>query len=56
MRPRHPPYHVYAITAWGGSEPLMRGDEHSEIRWFPVADALALDLALSAYRDVLRCL
>lgn len=49
-------YHVYAITAWRGPGPAMRGDEHTEIRWFTVAEALALDLALAQYRDVLRCI
>ncbi len=49
-------YHVYAITAWRGPEPAMRGDEHTEIRWFTVAEALALDLALPEYRDVLKAI
>ena len=49
-------YHLFAITAWRGPEPAMRGDEHVEIRWFTVAEALALDLALAEYRDVLRCI
>ena len=49
-------YHVYAITAWRGPGPAMRGDEHTEIRWFTVAEALALDLALAQYRDVLKCI
>ncbi len=49
-------YHVYAVTAWRGLGPAMRGDEHAEIRWFTVAEALALDLALAEYRDVLRCI
>lgn len=49
-------YHVFAITAWLGREPTMRGGEHTEIRWFTVAEALALDLALAEYRDVLKCI
>src|SRR5262249_27719185 len=27
-------YHMYSITAWTGGEPVLVGDEHSEIRWF----------------------
>ena len=49
-------YHVYAITAWRGPEPAIRTDEQTDIRWFTVAEALALDLALAEYRDVLKCI
>ena len=49
-------YHVYAITAWRGPRPAMRGDEHVDLRWFTVDQALALDLALAQYREVLKCL
>lgn len=35
----------------------MLGDEHSEIRWIPVDDAVRLpDLAIEAYRDLFRSL
>ncbi len=34
----------------------MRGGEHTEIRWLTVAEALELDLALTEYRDVLKCI
>lgn len=49
-------YHVYGITEWRGPGPAMRGDEHTEIHWFTLAEALALDLALPEYRAVLKCL
>lgn len=49
-------YHVFAVTAWRGPGPAMRGDEHTEIRWFPMAEALALDLAHPGYKDVLKCI
>ena len=42
-------YHVFAVTAWRGPGPAMRGDEHTEIRWFAMAEALALDLAHPRY-------
>jgi len=45
-------YHIYLVTAWDGPGPRMLGDEHSEIRWMTIEEALSLDLALSEYRDV----
>lgn len=49
-------YHVYAITAWRGPEPAIKNDEHTDIAWFTIDEALSLDLALSQYRDVLTCI
>jgi hypothetical protein len=35
----------------------MRGDEHSELRWFSIAEAYQLgDLALPQYRDIFRAI
>ena len=51
-------YHIYLVTDWDGPGPRMLGDEHSEIRWVTIEEALSLDVALAAYRDVferLRC-
>ncbi len=47
-------YHVFVVTAWRGPGPTMLGDEHTEIGWFTVDEALALDLALPGYRDLLQ--
>ncbi len=47
-------YHVFAVTAWRGPGPAMRDNEHSEIGWFTVDEALALDLAHPGYKDVLK--
>ncbi len=47
-------YHFFVVTAWRGPGPTMLGDEHTEIGWFTVEAALALDLALPAYRDLLQ--
>ncbi len=47
-------YHVFAVIAWRGPGPTMLGDEHSEIAWFTIDEALRLDLALPAYRDLLQ--
>ncbi len=49
-------YHVYAINAWRGPEPAIRNDEQTDIRWFTIAEALTLDLALAEYRDALKCI
>lgn len=47
-------YHVYVITAWIGPGPTALGEEHSEVRWFPIDEALQLDLAHPKYADLLR--
>ena len=48
-------YHMYAVTEWQGGEPVLVGNEHSELRWFEPAAAIALpDLALDEYRPLLR--
>jgi 8-oxo-dGTP diphosphatase len=50
-------YHVFVVTGWTGGEPRMLGDEHSEIRWVPIDEAVRLpDLAIEGYRDILRSL
>ena len=46
-------YHFFVVTAWRGPGPTMRGDEHSEIGWFTIEAALALDLALPGYKPLL---
>jgi 8-oxo-dGTP diphosphatase len=48
-------YHMYAVSAWAGGEPGIIGDEHSEIQWFSVDAACALqDLALAEYVAILH--
>jgi mutator protein MutT len=50
-------YHIFVVTGWTGGEPVMLGDEHSEIRWFPIADAALLpDLVIEQYRALFRSL
>ena len=47
-------YHMYVVTHWEG-EPTILDNEHSELRWFPPADAQQLaDLALEKYRPLLE--
>jgi 8-oxo-dGTP diphosphatase len=46
-------YYFYAVFAWTGGEPALLGDEHTELRWFSTAAAMALpDLALDEYRSI----
>jgi 8-oxo-dGTP pyrophosphatase MutT (NUDIX family) len=48
-------YHIYSVTAWEGGEPTLLGDEHTELRWFAPAAAIALpDLALEDYRPLFK--
>lgn len=48
-------YHMYAVDAWEGGEPVALGDEHSELGWFsPRTAANFPDLALDEYRQVFR--
>jgi 8-oxo-dGTP diphosphatase len=46
-------YHLYRVMTWEGGEPSLRGEEHTELRWFTPGAARALpDLALEEYRPV----
>jgi len=47
-------YHIFLVTRWEGTGPAAQGDEHSEIRWFHVSDAITLDLAHPAYVGLLK--
>lgn len=45
-------WHLFAVTGWVG-EARISNDEHSEIRWFALAEARELSpLASEAYRPV----
>lgn len=49
-------YYLFAVTRWEGS-PIIRDDEHSELRWFALAEAGRLtSLALPEYRAVFLAL
>jgi 8-oxo-dGTP diphosphatase len=47
-------YHIFLVTRWDGVGPSAQGDEHSEIRWFHVSEAISLDLAHPAYVGLLK--
>jgi 8-oxo-dGTP diphosphatase len=48
-------YHFYFVLDWRGGEPSLRGDEHTELRWFTRVEASALDpLALPEYPTFFR--
>jgi 8-oxo-dGTP diphosphatase len=43
--------HVFRVTSWSPAEPAVTNDEHSEIRWFDLAEAERLQpIALESYR------
>ena len=47
-------YHMFGVTSWE-AEPAILDDEHTELTWFALAEAANLpDLALEAYRPLLR--
>ncbi len=47
-------YHLFKVTSWSGPGPRLCGPEHTEIRWCTCQEAVALDLAMPAYREILR--
>jgi len=49
-------YHIFEVRSWEGPGPRLCGDEHDEMRWCTVAEAVALDLALPAYRGLIKSL
>lgn len=43
-------YHLYAVTAWDGGEPVLVGDEHTELRWCALEQAASIEgLAMAEY-------
>lgn len=48
-------YHIFVVTAWTG-EPRLLNNEHSELRWLSLAEALVLPLAHPQYRGLFRTL
>ena len=47
--------HIYRVDAWTGGSPVLRNDEHAELRWFTVDAACALpNLATAEYVQVFR--
>ena len=48
-------YHMFAVRAWIGGQPVIANDEHTALAWFTAEEACALhDLALDDYRAVFR--
>lgn len=44
-------YRIFKIERWAGGEPAICNAEHSDLRWFSLAEACALEpLASPAYR------
>ncbi len=47
-------YLIYLVTQWIGFPRNVQPQEHTEIRWFSINEALQLDLALPDYPDLFR--
>jgi 8-oxo-dGTP diphosphatase len=45
--------HLYVVTEWKGNPANRQPLEHSEIKWFPLGEALQLDLAAPEYRRII---
>jgi len=51
-----PCYDLYLVTEWAGV-PMMRNDEHDDLRWLALDEAAVLPgLALEAYREIFASL
>ena len=46
-------YYIYLVHEWEGTIENL-SDEHSEIRWFEIEDALNLHLALPQYAELFK--
>jgi 8-oxo-dGTP diphosphatase len=47
-------YHIYLVTDWNGSPRNLSPNEHSELSWFEIAEALELNLAHPKYLDLFK--
>ncbi len=47
-------YHVYLVSKWRGVPHNLQLEEHSEIRWFLVKDAVRLELAHPGYPNLFK--
>jgi 8-oxo-dGTP diphosphatase len=55
-QPEEPPdlliAHLYLVTAWTGTPVNRQPEEHSEIHWFTLAEAVKLELADPSYPEL----
>lgn len=49
-------YHLYVVTKWSGTPENIADEEHSEVHWVGIADALHLKLADPKYREIFESL
>lgn len=46
--------HLYVVTAWTGTPRNLLPEEHTELRWFSLAEACQLPLAHPTYPALFR--
>ena len=49
-------YHLYVVAKWIGTPKNIADEEHSEVRWFEIANALHLKLAHPKYHEIFKSL
>lgn len=50
-------YHLFVVTEWGGGEPAVVDEEHTDIVWLPPKEASIMPkLALPECQEILRSL
>ena len=47
-------YHIYVVTDWTGSPINLTPNEHSELRWFEIDNAVRLNLAHPKYPELFK--
>jgi 8-oxo-dGTP diphosphatase len=47
-------YHIYLVTGWIGSPKNLSPNEHSELCWFSIDDAIKLNLAHPKYIELFK--
>ena len=49
-------YHIFLVTKWEGTMQNVSIQEHSQIKWFKIRDALKLDLPHPKYVPIFKCI
>ena len=49
-------YHIFVVTNWIGEPTRLQPEEHSQVGWFGIDEALKLELALPEYCELFASL